>query len=337
VTTLGLIDTLRKRGVIPADAPAAPSDAVDRPWFIALLQGVAGWLAGIFLLVFVGLMFKPDSAMGIFILGVALLAGAWALYFADRNAVFLDQLALAISVAGQFAVVWSISKDSPQALTIAATMLVLQIAVLTVMPNKIARTLAALFACIAWTYTVRFLLRPARGEQLFFDYDGMHHPPLLGGWTIPVGWLLTWVPLLALLYWLMTREAQWMATGLRNVARPVLTGLLLGLALGGVTTEPFAVFVLGVEVVGMPFSWWALFPLLSIALAMVAAYCAFRLRSVGLLGVAVVAALVHLSRLYYLYGTTLMWKSVIMLGVGVVLLLAGAALQRSEARPGSAA
>ena len=33
----------------------------------------------------------------------------------------------------------------------------------------------------------------------------------------------------------------------------------------------------------------------------------------GLLGFAVFAALLHLSRFYYLYGTTLMWKSVIML------------------------
>ena len=33
------------------------------------------------------------------------------------------------------------------------------------------------------------------------------------------------------------------------------------------------------------------------------------------------------SRFYYLYGTTLMWKSVIMLTVGAALLVAGAALR----------
>ena len=40
-----------------------------------------------------------------------------------------------------------------------------------IMPNKMARTLAALFACVAWVFTVRFLLRPGAGEQLFFDGD----------------------------------------------------------------------------------------------------------------------------------------------------------------------
>ena len=49
----------------------------------------------------------------------------------------------------------------------------------------------------------------------------------------------------------------------------------------------------------------ALFPLLSIALAMFSAWCAFRCAATGLLGFAVFAALVHLSRFYYLYGTTL--------------------------------
>ena len=38
--------SLREAGVIAADAPASASADHDRPWFIALLQGFAGWLAG---------------------------------------------------------------------------------------------------------------------------------------------------------------------------------------------------------------------------------------------------------------------------------------------------
>jgi uncharacterized membrane protein len=44
--------------------------------------------------------------------------------------------------------------------------------------------------------------------------------------------------------------------------------------------------------------------------------------------VAVFAALVHLSRFYYLYGTTLLWKSVLMLFIGGALLLGAIALRR---------
>jgi hypothetical protein len=317
---------LRSRGVIPDKSHPAPE--LGRPWFVALLQGVAGWLAGIFLLTFMGLMFRPESTGTILLLGGLLLAAAWVLYRADRNAVFLDQLALAISIAGQFAVAWGILKDDPSGLSVALTLLILQICVWLIMPNKIARTLAALFATIAWVFTVRFLIRPGQGEQLLFDDWGGYTPPMLGAWTVPVGWAATWLPILAIVVWLIRNEVQWMSSGIRSHARPLLTGLLLGLSLGGIATEPFTVFVLGTETMGLRFSWWALFPLLSVALAMFSAYGAFRTRSSALLGFAVFAALLHVSRFYYLYGTTLLWKSVIMLVVGAGLLLAGVALRK---------
>jgi hypothetical protein len=324
---------LRSRGVIPEKSP--PTQNLDRPWFVALLQGVAGWLAGIFLLTFVGLIFRPESTGTLFILGALLLAAAWGLYRADRNAVFLDQLALAISIAGQFAVAWGILKDDPSGLPVAATLLVLQLFVWLIMPNKIARTLAALFATVAWVFTVRFLLRPGQGEQLLFDdWDG-YTPPMLGAWTVPAGWTLTWLPVLVLAVWLIRNEAQWMSSVMRSHSRPLLTGLLLGLSLGGIATEPFTVFVLGTETMGLRFTWWALFPLLSVALAMFSAYGAFRMRSHALSGFAVFAALLHVSRFYYLYGTTLMWKAVIMLLAGAALLFAGAVLCKVEPEAGS--
>ena len=57
---------MRAKGVIPADAPEPPEDSPDRPWFVSLLQGVAGWLAGILLLCFFWLVFKPESSPVIF-------------------------------------------------------------------------------------------------------------------------------------------------------------------------------------------------------------------------------------------------------------------------------
>ncbi len=119
-----------------------------------------------------------------------------------------------------------------------------------------------------------------------------------------------------------------MSSRLRTHARSVLTGLLITLGLGGIVTEPFMWVSLGSEAWGVGFSWRALFPLLSIALSMLAAYGAFRVRSLGLSGVAIFGALMHLSRFYYLYGTTLIWKSVIMLCAGAALLAAGYWLHR---------
>jgi uncharacterized membrane protein len=86
----------------------------------------------------------------------------------------------------------------------------------------------------------------------------------------------------------------------------------------------------------MPFSWWSLFPLLNIALAVFAMYASFRLRNLGLLGVAILAALLHLSRFYYLYGATLLAKAAIMFCVGAVLLAAGVWLHRRLAAEAAA-
>jgi uncharacterized protein DUF4401 len=329
------IALLRAKGVIPGVGPKAPEDSSDRPWFVSLLQGVAGWLAGIFLLVFLGLALKPESNLALFSLGAVLLAAAWFMYHADRHGAFLDQLALAISIAGQLALAASVLKDHFSALGASVTALVLQLIVLLAMPNKIAKTLAALFATAAWVYTVRFLVLPGSIESVFFEERPMGYvAPAI--WTFPVTWLLTWLPLLALAAWLILREPQWMASSLRRFARPMLTGLLLGLSVGTIAAEPFTLLFIGTEFWGRGIDWFAIFPLLSIGLALFAAYGAFRVRSNGLLGFAVVAALLHLARFYYLYGTTLMWKSVIMICAGAALLLAGVALRDRETDTGGA-
>jgi hypothetical protein len=330
--TATLVEALKSRGLIAADAPPFPIDAEHRPWFVSLLLGIAGWLAGIFLLAFIGMLLDLESRSAIFVAGMVLLGGAWALYHTDRNAAFLDQLALAFSIAGQIAVAWAMLEEVRSGFVIAATLLVIQLAVLLVMPNKTARTIAALFAVIAWVFTVRFLVRPDWGDLILFEDDDK--ADRFGAWTIPVAWLVTWVPLIALARWLTLREKVWMALPLRVFARPVLTGALLGLSLAGIATEPFTRLALGMEAVGVELSWLGLFPLLSIALAMFAAWCAFHIHSFGLAGFAALASLLHLSRFYYLYGTSLTWKSLIMLCLGAIMLGVGVLMQRREASAG---
>jgi uncharacterized membrane protein len=107
----------------------------------------------------------------------------------------------------------------------------------------------------------------------------------------------------------------------------------LGLAVGSIVTEPLGAFLLGEEQMGLAVGWHSLFPLLSIALAVFAMVCAYRVRSAGIVGVAILAALVQLSRFYYLYGTTLLWKSLIMVCVGAALLGAGVWLAKRAREP----
>lgn len=327
-----VIDALHARGVI-ANAESPPFMEVEhRPWFVSLMMGVAGWLAGLFLLSFIGITVKPDSQVTIFSIGAVLLGSAWFLYKADREAVFLDQLALALSIAGQMAVAWAFLENVDSALVISAALLAIQLAVLWLMPNHTARTIAALFATIAWVYTVRFALQGGDEDDLFFARGMLRE----SGGKLAAGWLLTWLPLLLLVTRLVGRESEWMSQPRRMILRPVLTGALLGLSIGGLATEPLSAMLLGSDSLGVDFSWMALFPLLSIALSLFAAYYAFQLGSWSLVGFASFGALLHLSRFYYFYGTTLTWKALIMVCVGAILVAASLLLKArasAEAAP----
>jgi len=325
-----LIATLRERGLLKSDTPLPFTGDNHRPWFVSLMTGVAGWFAGLLLLFFIGLTLKPDSSVMIFILGAMLLFAAWVMYRMDRETVFLDQLALALSIAGQCAVAWALLDDARSTFVIAGTVLLLQIVVFAIMPNRAARSIAALFAVIAWVYTIHFLLHPGSPESLFWQREG--EAARTGfAWSL-VGWLLTWGPLLAFAVYLTTRESVWMATARRNLARPLLSGLLIGLAIGGMAAYPLTWAVFGTEAIGIGMNWYALFPLLAIAMAVFAAYCAFQLRNLGLLGFAVFAALVHLSKFYFLYGTSLTWKAVIMSCLGVAMVGAGLLVRAKAAK-----
>ena len=55
------------------DAPTAHAGH-DRPWYIGLLLGASGWLAGLFLLGFVALLFSPDKPPEAALAGAVLLA-----------------------------------------------------------------------------------------------------------------------------------------------------------------------------------------------------------------------------------------------------------------------
>ena len=134
--------------------------APDRPLAIGLLLGVSGWAAGIFVLFFVVLLFRPDSAGQAAVSGAILLGAAWALFMAARDGehVFVAQLALALSIAGQCLALYAMTKDAHGIAPIAGAALALQTVLALAMPNRLHRTLSTLFATIAWALTLRFAL-----------------------------------------------------------------------------------------------------------------------------------------------------------------------------------
>jgi hypothetical protein len=317
-----LTNALVERKLIrPKGPPAELAD--DRPWYVSAVLGAAGWLAGLFALLFVGLLFEPETAVGFAVAGSVMLAAAFGLYAAGRSA-FFDQLALALSIAGQLALTWAAVQATESAAGTAALVTLLQLALLIAMPNRMAKVLAAFFACIAWALAVRFALW---GETMLSD---MRREVPLG--LALVSWLVIWAPLIAVCQALIAYEAQWMAGRARLLARTGLTGLLAALATATWASEPLGSLVFWSPPSETYANWLVLWPLLGAGTALFAAICAYRLQNRALVGLAIAGALLHVMQFYYLLGTTLIIKSMIMLAVGAALLFVAWGLGRNRAQ-----
>jgi hypothetical protein len=313
---------MAEQGLIAADAPPLPFGAEGRPWYVSLVLGGAGWLASVSTLVFVVLLFKPDTAAAYMVLGAIMLAAGFGLYRADRENAFFEQLALALSLAGQLALMYAVGDATDSAVVVAAFTTALSVAMVLWLPNHFAKMLSAFFACLAWALVIRL---GWWGENVFDQGR-------LGVALVPalVGWFLIWVPIGIALHTLIAREAQWMAAGTRRIARPALTGLMLALSVGTWASEPFAVLPRWTPPGEVLVNWLALWPLLGVAAALFAGVCAFRLRHRAMIGVAIAGALLYVVQFYYLLGVSLVVKSYIMLAVGVGLLLAARAMRTRD-------
>jgi hypothetical protein len=322
ITSDELTATLIRNSVIDADSPPLPFLPRDRPWFVTALQGTAGWLAGIFVLVFIGAAFEPRTAGELAIFAVVLLPAAFLLYRGDRDNAFLDQLALSASIAGQIAATaaFAMATDYSASLS-SACVAVMQCLLVIVMPNRLARSLAAFFACVAWALTIRFVWW-GEEESWSGPQQAVSLAPAL------IGWAVIWIPVAAISLATIAGEAKWMARSAARIVRPALSGMLLALTFGTFASEPLHAFSWIFSSGPAPGNWLVLWPLLNAAAALFAGFGAFHLRNKALLGVAIAAALLHVGQFYFLLGTTLVVKSIIMVTVGVFLLACGLLLNR---------
>lgn len=303
----------------PLDAGAI-EEARERPWYISLVLGAAAWLASVFTLLFVGEVFDLKGPTDFAVLGAVLLPAAFGLYYADRNSAFFDQLALAVSLAGQIALSYAAVTLIKSHVAAAAAIAGMQMLIWVAMPNFFARVLAMFFACIAWAIALRLVW----WGDLDFAAAGSAIP-LLPALT---SWLSIWVPIGAAVYLLVKTEPLWIGRRVRTWIRPAVSGLLLALALGTWASEPFAALQTTFAPEAQQ-SFLALWPLLGAACALFALGTAFLFGSKPLIGIAIVGALLHLSQFYYVLGTSLTTKSILMLATGAALLAAGGVLQRS--------
>lgn len=306
--------------------PVSNAAVPDRPLALSLLLGISGWVAGGFMLVFVAALVGLNTADQAVLPCLLLLAAAWGLFRVDGDGalVFVTQFALALSIAGQCLALFAMVKDLHGIAPVSGAALLLQVALLLVMPNRLHRTLSTLFALIAWALVVRFGLF---GEP---DYShGGHASPVA---TLPVvlgAWALAWVPVMAALGYAIRRESAWARGPWAPALSAIVTGAIGGLAFATLASYPFESFNwVGGEPVGI--GGLALWPLLSAFGALFALMAAFALQRKALMALCLTAALLHVGHFYYALGVSLLAKSLLMLVIGAACLAAAHALRAKE-------
>lgn len=326
------------------------SSAVQRqepesPWFIKALLALAGWVAAVFILIFIaiGFEFLIDNSAAAILLGVVMIATAYALLRLPGND-FVEHLALAVSLAGQLSVAWGTGSllGGPDA-GFWWSLVILQAVLAAVMPNFVHRVFSSFCAILAlslamtgsgapfvagaltllaliwlWLHEFQYPRRLRQVQALGYglalgllaiQYFNRFDRPLLGWRAEPDIWTQPWMGELifavALVYllWHLLRQAE------RPVSRAIQTGVYGGAGL---------LVLASLQAYGL-------------TQGAVLLVLGFAIGNRLLMGLGVVSLLFSISSYYYLLEVTLLTKTLTLLVLGI-LLLAGRWLMQRLAR-----
>ena len=336
ITLPAVLDQLREQG-FPVTEPsqlAAPTNADEpaSPWYVKLLVGFSAWVAAILLGTFFGMANLIDSGQSSLIWGAILTLSAIGLCWWLGRSIFWGQLAFALSLAGQGLLIAGFAWDSPSTLSVLLFILVLEFVLFLIYPDTLHRFFSLLAIAVALTY-------------LFYDQkiaDVVHLLTLLTAFGTLVLWQHTW----------RVQMSRWSA-----FHTPLGFGLpisLFGLALLPILNDftdiyparwwwlssiilalacAYLAWRILAELALSPFSRLGLGVLLTLALLLVPAWgtpgilaavlvlgVAFWRRNALLLGLAILFLLFFLGFYYYNLNLTLLVKSYILMGAGVILL-----------------
>lgn len=104
-----LWQTLYAQGKV--NSPQLP-DTQDMPWYVAVMQAFAAWIAALFLLGFMAsllnMMFEQNEEDIALVIGVAYLAIGLGLYLLAKQQIFVQQFAFAACLSGILGIAWGL-------------------------------------------------------------------------------------------------------------------------------------------------------------------------------------------------------------------------------------
>jgi len=345
---------LRAEGWVDADqAPPLLPEEASTPWYVRLMLGICGWMGGMFLLLFFGVLLigklrDDDSAlvvMGLLLVGLACLV----FRRAGRNDLG-QQFALALSLAGQGMLgFWLFATYGTTVVWPLFCIALFQLLLVALMPNFLHRLISTFFSVLAWHVGCLMWLGPSpvlpicAGLVVLLWLDEFHWQvrlrqaflPIAAGLTLALVCLAftsVWLPYALLIQVGHGHRYDGFGDGLYRwlyLLDPVVVGLILLLLVAHLARR------------------------LTLALRSVAVLCALALAIVGgwsigvvlgamlmLLGFArgrflltvlgIATSLCYLSWFYYSLQLTLLTKACGLMVLGGMLLIAYFALRRAS-------
>lgn len=325
---------LVQAGFVKGSVPE--SDTIDSPWYVKVLLAFSGWLAALFLLGFIGVGFQfvIDSSTVSFIIGAAMIGGAFAILKIPKNE-FFEHVGLAVSLAGQGLLVWGmVNISNAHDETVWLLVAFMQIMLAAFMPNFIHRVFSSFTAvfCLAMALTFMGVPYVFGSVVLFlaswlwlieFDYpEHMRKIRAIGyGLVMALTVLKGSAHFGGLTLWRYAHNSQeslgqlWMGELLAGAVMLYVVWKLL-LRCGQIVLGRFGItamvgtLALGITSLEVP----------GLTAGMVVMLLGFSGSNRVLLGLGIVSLLFYISSYYYLLDTTLLVKSQTLVVVGLVLL-----------------
>jgi len=328
---------LQAGGLVEGDAPAV--EGAESPWFVRVMLGVSGWIGSLFLLGFVGagFAFVMENAIAALVTGAMVSGGAYAIFKAKQDSDFFTQFGLAVGLAGQIMLLIGLFElfEDNEPLVYGATF-VIEAFLALVIPNFIYRVLSSLGAALALTFALHsagiYDLAPgliAAGfalvwmqEVRWVRFNNICHP-------VGYGLVLSLLYYKAGIFWgrwiwwsrsagpnWISQNAPWLGKALVLIVFLVVVLVILKrMQIAFVSRSGIA--ALAATALAMVASFMA--PGLGQALLILVIGYAVCNRM--LIGIGLLACGGFLSNYYYLMESTLLTKSMILIGLGTALLI----------------
>jgi uncharacterized membrane protein len=328
---------LQSGGLVEGDIPL--EETGETLWYVRLMLGVAGWIGSLFLLGFVGVgfAFVMRNAIAALVVGGLVSGGAYAIFKTRQNSDFFTQFGLAVGLAGQMMLIYGIFELFDHNEPLIYGLIFVAEALLTfLMPNFIYRVLSSLAAALALTFALH-------SAGVYGLASGLLAAGFLLVWLQDVHWVrfselcrpVGYGLAFSLLYhktgvfwgdwiwWSRSAGPNWLSQNAPWLGKALLLSVFLGV-----------VFVLLKRLQIAVTSRSGLAALVATGIGIAAAFAVpglgqgwlilligFAVCNRVLIGTGLLASGAFLSNYYYLLQSTLLEKSLLLIGIGAVLLI----------------